>query len=235
MAKRGKIQRRERVKTKEFIQRPTRLRRYEYLFLIVCEDEKTEPFYFQQFQQLLPEKTLHLEVIGTGRDPKGVVEQAIIKRSELAIEKEADAIWIVFDKDDADENDTKISKFNMAFDIAKREKFKIAYSNEVFELWLLLHFVDINPTLALPRKVVYELLENEIQKHDNAFIYEHGKPAIIEKISTFGDENKAMERAKSLVQFHRKRSPISSNPNTKVHLLVKELREWIAFYDWEKR
>jgi hypothetical protein len=84
-----------------------------------------------------------------------------------------------FDKDDADENDTKIEKFNIAFDIAEQEKFNIAYSNGVFELWLLLHFVAVNPTVALPRKIVYELLENEIQKHDNAFIYEHGKPAIL--------------------------------------------------------
>ncbi|HMZ32282.1 MAG TPA: RloB family protein, partial [Methanoregulaceae archaeon] len=53
--------------------------------------------------------------------------------------KEVDIVWVVFDKDSSDENETKIKRFEDAFTIAEKENFKVAYSNEVFELWLLLH------------------------------------------------------------------------------------------------
>lgn len=42
---------------KEEDTRPIRWRRYPYLFLIVCEDEKTEPYYFGKFIKLFPEET----------------------------------------------------------------------------------------------------------------------------------------------------------------------------------
>ena len=156
MARKGKV---ARFAEAEAAERPVRLRRYHYLFLIVCEDEKTEPCYFNRFKPGIPEETLFLKPVGTGRDPKGVVNKAIEERDKLAIEakKEVDCVWVVFDKDNADENTTKIQNFEDAFSIAEKEKFKVALSNEVFELWLLLHFSDVDKEKPLPRSDVYEL------------------------------------------------------------------------------
>ncbi|OCQ94375.1 abortive phage resistance protein [Oscillatoriales cyanobacterium USR001] len=233
MAKKGKLPRKA---TQEKIERPRRPRRYKYFFLIVCEDEKTEPEYFQQFVALFPDDTLYLKPVGTGSFPLGVVNQAIIEKSKLEAESQKefgkdDAIWVVFDKDDADQNDTTIQNFDEAFKIAKKNQFQIAYSNEAFELWFLLHLEEVPSHPPIPRSDIYIRLEKLIRQNpsESNFIYEHGKREIIAKINQFGNESKAIERAEILLQAQNGVPPIQANPSTKVHLLVKELRKWIQF------
>ncbi len=235
MAKKGKINKKN---TKDAIERPVRYRKYLQFFLIVCEDESTEPFYFEKFRALFPEHTLFLKTVGTGRDPLGVVKQSIIERDSLFIEtkKEIDFVWAVFDKDDADENKTKVENFEKAFEIAAKENISIAYSNEVFELWLLLHFKDIEAEKPIPRKQIYANLELSIKEFDQTyagFIYEHGKKDIIDLVNRIGNEGLATVRAQVLLNSHKGISPIKANPSTRMHILVKELRDWIAYYNWK--
>jgi hypothetical protein len=87
MAKRGKLKERPR----ELSVRPTITRHYKEFFLIVCEDESTEPAYFrkvfqERFEELLPKDTIRIETVGTGRNSLGVVEKAVeerISRTEI--------------------------------------------------------------------------------------------------------------------------------------------------------
>jgi hypothetical protein len=197
MAKKGKVKVSNVQRTEE---RPIRSRIYKQFFLIVCEDEATEPAYFKQFQILfdkLSKETLFLKSVGTGRDPKGVIEQAILERAKLKLEsyKEVDFVWVVFDKDDADENQTKMNRFEQAFSLAKKEKMEVAYSNEVFELWLLLHLANVPMNHPIPRKEIYDLLESAVKssntKYGN-FKYEHGNPNIIDIIAQMGQESHAV-------------------------------------------
>jgi hypothetical protein len=51
MAKRGSL---KKFAKKEAKERPVRFRRYKYLFLIVCEDQKTEPAYFEEYVAKIP-------------------------------------------------------------------------------------------------------------------------------------------------------------------------------------
>lgn len=97
MAKKGKV---KTFEDKEPEERPKRFRKYKYLFLIVCEDENTECKYFEQFKVQIPEETIYLKTVGTGRDPKGVVERAIVETENLVAStgKEVDVVWVVFDK-----------------------------------------------------------------------------------------------------------------------------------------
>lgn len=234
MARKGKLGQKA---TKEIIERPKNVKRYEYFFLIVCEDEKTEKEYFEQFVDLFPDRTLYVRPVGTGLSPLGVVERAIIERFELEEESKKefgqdDAIWVVFDKDDADLNDTTRQHFERAFEIARENEFKIAYSNECFELWFLLHLEKLPSHPAIPRADIYTRLQELIKQKPNEsnFIYEHGKREIIAKINQFGNESKAIERAEILLQAHSQVPPIEANPSTKIHLLVKELRDWQKFY-----
>jgi hypothetical protein len=233
MAKRGKV---KKIASKEKEERPIRIKKYKYLFLIVCEDQKTEPNYFEKFKSQIPEDTIFLKTVGTGRDPFGVVQSAIKERNILSVlaKKEVDKVWAVFDKDDADENKTKIENFNAAFEKADEENIEIAYSNEVFELWLLLHFVNVDKDKPLPRKTVYELLEKSIQKNKKykSFIYDHKKPnpQTIEIIFEIGNLSQAIKRAETLLENQKKKSPIEANPSTKIHLLVQELQDWIKYY-----
>lgn len=233
MAKRGKL---KKFAKKEAKERPIRFRCYKYLFLIVCEDQKTEPAYFEEYISQIPEDTIYLRPIGTGRDPKGVVERAIIERDTLEKEakREVDEVWVVFDKDDADENATKVQRFKDAFQIAKTENFEVAYSNEVFELWLLLHFINVDKETPLHRNEVYKCLKVEIQKIPKYADYEYDHkvidPRTIEVVFESGDRDSAINRAQILMEHHKDCEPIKANPLTKVHLLVQALLAWIKYF-----
>lgn len=233
MAKRGSLRKFAKEEAKE---RPIRYRRYKYLFLIVCEDQKTEPAYFEDYVAKIPPDTIYLISIGTGRDPKGVVERAIIERQILEKEarREVDEVWVVFDKDDADENATKIQRFSDAFEIAERENFEVAYSNEVFELWLLLHFIDVDKNIPLHRIEVYRFLHDEIQRIPGFTDYEYDhkviSPRTLEAVFGYGDRELAISRARMLMEHHSDCEPIKANPITKVHLLVEALLGWIRYF-----
>jgi hypothetical protein len=218
-------------------ERPVRLKNYQQFMLIACEDQNTEPFYFESFQHLFPAETFYVKPVGTGRDPLGVVNKAIEEREKFKQQifpREIDFVWAVFDKDDADENTTKQKRFEDAFELAKRENIKVAYSNEVFELWLLLHFSSVNSNNPIPRQTIYQLLENRVKQIPGLemFVYEHGKEEIIDIVLKQGNETKAMQRANRMNQLQINKKPIDANPNTLVNLLVKEIREWIAYYNY---
>ncbi|HRN55008.1 MAG TPA: RloB family protein [Agriterribacter sp.] len=97
--------------------------------LIVCEGENTEPSYFRQFRL----STATIKPTGEGYNTLSLVNRA----AELAKEKDYEQVWCVFDKDDFDNND-----FNNAIVTAEAQSFGVAYSNQAFEYWIILHFDD---------------------------------------------------------------------------------------------
>jgi hypothetical protein len=232
-------------------ERPQRIRKYKHIFLIVCEDEKTEPEYFSQFVSLFPPETLFLKPVGSGRDPLGVVENAVTEKAKLGEEarKEVDSVWVIFDRDDAHLQKSTIKRFEDALITAKRKGFKVAYSNEVFELWLLLHLEDIHCSHCedaihppIFRNDVYERLEKAIRRHPNynSYGYNHRKPqkgqiSMVEIIKEIGNESTAIERAEILLETKRDVPEILANPSTKVHLLVKEIRKWIDYFSYNPK
>jgi hypothetical protein len=236
VAKAGSVRVSKRTRTE--VERPIRYRRYEYLFLIVCEDEKTEPYYFRQFEELIPDETLYLRRVGAGLDPLGVIERAHTEREQLAAEfkREVDETWVVFDKDDADKGPGKTRRFLEALRIAASNTFHLAFSNEVFELWLLLHLAEVAPTAPIPRADIYAQLEHTLRQHAaySAFQYAHGRIDVVDAVRHVGDEAAASQRAEALAVHHQATPPLQANPSTQVHKLVKRLRELIAYYGYEK-
>ena len=97
--------------------------------LIVCEGENTEPSYFNQFRIT----SAKVKSVGEGYNTVSLVNRALA----LAQQGKFDQVWCVFDKDDFNDND-----FNSAIRIAEANNFGIAYSNQSFEYWLILHFND---------------------------------------------------------------------------------------------
>lgn len=236
MARKGKL---SEVTTIASIERPPRSRKYTYYILIVCEDESTEPDYFarykQRFLDILPKETVYLRPIGSGRNSLGVVEYAKAERDKLFEEsgKEIDQTWAVFDKDDLDKTKGNRANFEKAFCEANVSNIQIAYSNECFELWFLLHFEDVDATEGLPRKNIYKRLEDAIKREvDPNFEYKHGVSSIVDIIWQNGDQKKAIIRAQGLNKYHtdNQTDPINANPNTLVYRLVKELESWYSYY-----
>lgn len=236
MAKKGVIKGRR--KTRGETVRPVRWRKYEQLCLIVCEDEKTEPAYFRLFENLFPDETFYLRCIGTGKDALGVVEAAIKEKQLLEIEskKEVDFTWAVFDKDDLDLNNTRLKRFNDAYIAANDQNITPILSNEVFELWLLLHFKEIDSGKPIPRIDVYYQLEQEIRRQADMteYQYQHGDSSIVQYIIEYGSESEAILRARNLDDHFGQCDPIIANPSTRIYLIVEFLRDYIAYHNWEK-
>lgn len=235
MAKRGNLNKKKAVPTNN--PKP-KTRKYAQYFLIVCEDQNTEPAYFRYFKKLFdtiesPKETIFLEILGTGFSPLGIVQKAVELKNNAS--KEIDFVWVVFDIDDAAQNSTTIDNFNAAFRLAKAENIKIAYSNEVFELWLLLHLKAVSPNLPIPRSQIYIDLQTTVQNHSSkyaTFQYLHGKSDIIDIIFEIGNENEAIKKAKALLAQHQKIGtiPLYANPSTTQHILVNDLRQWLQYY-----
>ena len=97
--------------------------------LIICEGENTEPSYFNQYRIT----SAKVKSVGEGYNTVSLVNRAF----ELAQQGKYDQVWCVFDKDDFKDDD-----FNSAIQIAKANNFGVAYSNQSFEYWLILHFND---------------------------------------------------------------------------------------------
>jgi hypothetical protein len=236
MARRGTVSRSE---PKDKDKRPIRWRKYPHLFLIVCEDEATEPYYFEMFKQHIPPDTIFLRAVGTGRTTIDVVQKAISERNKLHDEanKTIDEVWAVFDKDDADKVPANTLRFENAFKLAQAEKVRIACSNEVFELWLLLHLMSVSTAAPIPRIDIYTSLEAAIRKHPtySHFVYEHGNKNIVDVILSIGNEADAIKRAEKIhTDQMAKNTPfISLNPITSVHILVKRLRDLIWWYSYD--
>jgi hypothetical protein len=66
---------------------------------------------------------------------------------EEITDEDGDQVWCIFDVDDFYKNNPK--ELIKAIKIAKDNNIKIAYTNECFELWILLHFEQ--PVVAISR------------------------------------------------------------------------------------
>lgn len=95
--------------------------------LIVCDGQNTEPSYFKQFRLA----TARVIAVGEGNNTTSTVQQAI----QLSRQQKYDQVWCVFDRDSFPANN-----FNNAIARAEAHGLQVAYSNQAFEYWLLLHF-----------------------------------------------------------------------------------------------
>ena len=114
------------------LSRPQGTRVVKQSFLIVCEGMCTEPDYFRAFRMT----TATIKAVGQGMNTISLVNKAIsIRDTDIKKKRIYDQCWVVFDKDDFPASD-----FNQAIALAERNGFRVAYSNQAFEYWFLLHF-----------------------------------------------------------------------------------------------
>jgi len=120
-------------------------------FLIICEGKETERSYFESFRAT--KQVRDFAVLGEGRNTLSLVKRAVDLRSQLKIERDApfDQAWCVFDRDDF-----PAQQFNAAITLAEQQGFKVAFSNQAFEIWYLLHF-DFH-SAAISRQLYKEKL-----------------------------------------------------------------------------
>lgn len=184
-------------------------------FLIVCEGEKTEPNYFKKFP--VNTRVINLDIKGEGKNTRSLVEKAIELKNKDQYD-ENDRFWCVFDRDINGKNSNDAQNFNAAMTLAKNNGIKVAYSNDAFELWYLLHFHFYNTGISRQnyQQKLTKLLGHEYQKNSEK-IYEELKDR----------QQDAIKHAKRLLQKYDVSNPETDNPSTTVHLLVEELNSFI--------
>jgi hypothetical protein len=178
--------------------------------LIVCEGEKTEPNYFRAFR--LSSATVQVE--GCGMNTRSLVEKALeIRKKAEDNDEKFDEVWCVFDRDSF-----SLQNFNSAFDLDKRKKINIAYSNEAFELWYLLHFHYFNTGIS--RNDYQERLSKLLKEP-----YKKNSTGMYRKL--LDRQPTALRNAENLLKTYNPQNPGDNNPSTTVHLLVNELNKFL--------
>ena len=224
--KAAKIKHLEQLKTQRrkepSLERPVADLKVKPSILIVCEGENTEPSYFNQFRIT----SAKVKSVGEGYNTVSLVNRALA----LSQHENYDQVWCVFDKDDFNDND-----FNSAIQIAVANNFGIAYSNQSFEYWLILHFNDhqgggmhrdsynhkINEYLK-PFKVTYDGNGTKLIEEDFFELLD----GIDDKTSRKRTEL-AIDRAERNYNQFDHANPAKEESSTTIFRLVRELLKYV--------
>jgi hypothetical protein len=198
----------ERTRNRGYLSRKSATREVRPRILIVCEGKKTEPNYFKGFK---------ISTVSLVIEPVGAVHISVVERAIELMAEDGDyeEVWCVFDRDKQIANPQDAALFNSALEKAALNNVKIAYSNDAFELWYLLHFNYVD-TQILRSDYVTKL--REIMG-----TYKKNDPSMYSKI-----EDKmpvAIRNAKKLYEASNKDDPGNANPSTTVFKLVERLME----------
>ena len=184
--------------------------------LILCEDQKSSCLYFEGFQ--LDPKRVQVLTVGTGRNTDGLVRDALErKRQAERRDQPFNEIWCVFDRDSF-----PAQNFNRALELAETHGIRVAWSNEAFELWYLLHFSyhdtgisrrEYGPRLSKLMKKPYDKADSKIYQ------------------TLLGRQGQAVRNALKLERSWLESggcNPEKANPSTSVHRLVARLNEFLG-------
>jgi len=178
--------------------------------LIACEDTKSSRFYFTKMikDYGLRGKVTFAKHIGT--NPMKVLEAIKV---HLLKDSNFDERWIVIDKDSYSK-----SEFNGTLASAKSLNINVAYANEAYELWILLHFKE--QKAHINRSQLNKELKNLVDyEKNNEFIYEMVK----------SKQSIALERSRNLIKhftdINGYSNPFNDNPSNTIYQLVESLKK----------
>ena len=194
------------------------------IILIVCEGQ-TEKMYFESF----PVYTATTLCVDTkGRSKQSLVDETakIIKRKK-GMGETFDEIWCVFDMD-VKRGAKEFADFDNAIYSAINKGYKVAYSNDAFEIWYYLHFQYTEQ--ANHRTFYYQQLSSrwgfnyeKLGKEKGICCKTYEKLLIDEDAS----QERAIINAKRLHRQYDGNSYHDHNPVTTVYLLVEELNKYL--------
>lgn len=187
--------------------------------LIVCEGEKTEPFYFNDARNYYGLNTVNVEVRGDcNSDPMSIVNFAKQRYKE---EQDAgdpfDKVFCVFDRDEHHSYQNALLALSS---LSPRNTYFSVNSVPSFEYWLLLHFnYSTRPYLATSERSAGQQALQELR----TFMPEYNKA----QQTLFSQLIDQLEFAKSNAQRILKENErnATDNPSTKIHELVIFLQD----------
>ncbi|MFN3999059.1 RloB family protein [Algoriphagus sp.] len=183
--------------------------------LIVCEGQ-TEEMYFKSF----PVLGLKVDAINLG----GQSKLKLVETTEMIqSEEKRDEVWCVFDMD-VKRGEAEFSDFDNAIEKAKNLGYKVAYSNDAFELWFYLHFeyTDAENHRTFYYEELGKLLDLNYEKEGKRYDFCQKLYDILEK-HLASSQSKAIERARKIYEDRSDLPYHQQNPVTRVFELVEEL------------
>ena len=180
--------------------------------LIVCEDTKSACDYFKAFP--IDPKRAEVVPVGTGMNTDSLIEEAIrLKKAANQVGQPYSDIWCAFDRDNF-----PAPNYNRAFELAHANNIKVAWTNEAFELWYLLHFNYHDSGIS--RKDYKAKLKHCGLEYDKADDTVYGQ--LKDRQAT------AIKYARKLERHYHEigvKFPERLNPSTGVHKLVEVLND----------
>jgi len=190
-------------------------------FLIVCEGE-TEEYYFKSF----PVATAIIKAFGIGKSNAELVECAE-ELSKLADYKGYE-IWCVFDFDKNLNIANQKQGYDSAIEYALKQGLKVAYSNDAFELWYVLHYKDTSGELH--RDVYFDFLGKmwDINYRKTGKTIGFAKE-VYQKLENDPNvsQSEAIRRAARLFESQNDKIYSEQNPCTTVFELIVELNKYL--------
>ncbi|HEY5268500.1 MAG TPA: RloB family protein [Candidatus Saccharimonadales bacterium] len=182
--------------------------------VLIVTEGLTEANYFENYKT-----SDNLIIIKNEGDSKrSLVEKAIEEKARAIHEEgfdENDHFWVVMDRDVTGSNKKDKDQFNAAMQLAKNNKISVAWSNDAYELWPLLHFQDLRS--SVPRHQLRAMLTRHLGER-----YDKSHPtAYFERL--LPNRAKAISRAKSIFSEVEDHMHGKINPSTSIHLLVELL------------
>ena len=211
----GKPQSKAVARLVEQLERRRGVRDLEKRFLIVCEDGKSAPNYFNALKKHFNLSAASIRVAGSEghTQPLQVVERAVDINASAAAKDSStepfDQVWCVIDGDFG-------AKIANARSKANAHGVLLAISNKCFEYWILLHFEENDKAAADCNGLVKTLRKKHLPK------YEKGKcefEPIVPKV------REACARAEKLRKpgIARGDLPEVQNPCSEVYLLINAI------------
>jgi len=203
--------------------RKTHHRKIHPKIFVWSHTKRTEIEYFLEFKHFLRTPLLMpmKEILWT---PQELIGYVIKWKKKNISNKDKDQVWCIFDVDDFYEKDK--SGMIGAIKKAHKNNIKIAYTNECFELWIILHFELLTSPIKRGKD-----MEIKIQKLFKKY-----------KLGTFKKNQKVFSLLQSYqnlaISNSKKLSPASydkigwnkvlsgeGNPSSNIHMLIEEINK----------
>lgn len=191
-------------------------------FLILCENVTLEPYYFRSF----PVRTAQVKAFGVFDSKVELVSKAKEYVKKESPDRDCE-VWLVLNyHEQPDGTPVNPEDFDRAVEEAEKLGYKVAWSNQSFDLWLLLHFQEVTKPLT---KEEYAKLLGEYFKCDYpSFSQKAGFCSRVYGLcDRDGSPKAAMRRAHALMEASEGKTPSQRNPATALYLLVQELNRYL--------
>lgn len=202
------------ARVKEIDRRASGRRRRNPIVYLICEGTETEIRYFKKFRS----RGCRIDIIPLASQYKSADQ--LVKKAKATIgtndyyPDEGDIVWCVFDRDD-NTNDM----LTKAKQVARKEGYRIAFSNPCFEVWFLYHYANQGTEIADCDAAIRLLKQKgRLEQYEkNKDVYEQLKE--LQEIAI----QRAEKRVKDLEAERVEAISRQSNPVTTVAELVQYL------------